>query len=283
MAGSKAIQQRHAASAVVARADPDPRERPRAGAPADVRTSAAGAGLPVAGAYWPCLLRWLRHDTTGRVLDGLRTAAGRWDSRSLVTAVSRTTQLLLLAEEPLRRAPRAQLGATVARIAHAGGGEHLTGGFCAVIGDRVGPDERLEPIVRSLRRASAREPAEGGREVVVWARHEALLRLVDHLDAHSAAQFVDDQVGRLATYDRQHGTSLERVLELALDHEDRNAAARAAFMHRNTFRRQLRKALELLDVDLECPEERLAVHLALKMLGREPAGSHGWCAVHRRD
>ena len=40
---------------------------------------------------------------------------------------------------------------------------------------------------------------------------------------------------------------------------------RAAFMHRNTFRRQLGKALELIDVDLTCPEERLALHVALKM------------------
>jgi DNA-binding PucR family transcriptional regulator len=41
-------------------------------------------------------------------------------------------------------------------------------------------------------------------------------------------------------------------------------------MHRNTFRRQLGKALELIDVDLTCPEERLALHVALKM--RAPGG-----------
>ncbi len=36
-------------------------------------------------------------------------------------------------------------------------------------------------------------------------------------------------------------------------------------MHRNTFRRQLATALRLLDADLEQPEERLALHLALKL------------------
>lgn len=89
--------------------------------------------------------------------------------------------------------------------------------------------------------------------------------LVRVLDPRDASLFVHDQLAALADYDREHGTDLLRVLELALDHRDRNDAARAAFMHRNTFRRRLRQAEKLAGADLGCPEERLALHLALKL------------------
>jgi DNA-binding PucR family transcriptional regulator len=89
--------------------------------------------------------------------------------------------------------------------------------------------------------------------------------LARFLDPRDASLFVHDQLAALADHDREHGTDLLRVLELALDHHDRNDAARAAFMHRNTFRRRLRQAEQLAGADLACPEERLALHLALKL------------------
>jgi DNA-binding PucR family transcriptional regulator len=85
------------------------------------------------------------------------------------------------------------------------------------------------------------------------------------LEPRGASLFVHDQLAALADYDREHGTDLLRVLELALDYHDRNDAARAAFMHRNTFRRRLRQAEKVAGADLACPEERLALHLALKL------------------
>ena len=100
---------------------------------------------------------------------------------------------------------------------------------------------------------------------MVWARRYSLGCLLETLDPRQASAFIEGQLGGLQAYDHEHGTNLQRVLELALDHDNRNTAADAAFMHRNTFRRQLRRALELIDVDLACPEERLALHVALKM------------------
>jgi DNA-binding PucR family transcriptional regulator len=116
-----------------------------------------------------------------------------------------------------------------------------------------------------------------GCEPTASPRHYSLACLLERLDARDATAFVHEQLAGLAAHDREHGTKLLRVLELALDQPDRNAAARAAFMHRNTFRRQLRTALELIDADLDCPEERLALHLALKVraLGRGRAPSTG--------
>ena len=60
--------------------------------------------------------------------------------------------------------------------------------------------------------------------------------MLDLLDVRRAPEFIREQLAALAAYDRQHGTNLQRVLELALDHDCRNTAASAAFMHRNTFR-----------------------------------------------
>jgi len=104
-------------------------------------------------------------------------------------------------------------------------------------------------------------------------RRPALPWLLARVDERAAAAFVEHELAELAAYDREHGTDLLRILELALDHQDRGSAADAAYMHRNTFRRQLATALRLLDADLEQPEERLALHLALKLRGR--------CRLHR--
>ena len=94
---------------------------------------------------------------------------------------------------------------------------------------------------------------------------EPLVTLTRSLDAHHARSFVEGQLAPLIEHDRRHGTDLLGVLELALDADSHTAAAEAAYMHRNTFRRHLRRALDLIDVDLGCPEQRLALHLALKI------------------
>ena len=106
-----------------------------------------------------------------------------------------------------------------------------------------------------------------GREAPV---EDALGWLLEHLDRRPARAFVQSKLAALAAYDREHGTDLQHVLELALDHPNRGEAADAAYMHRNTFRRQLRKAVSVLDADLAHPEERLAVHLALKLRAVRP-------------
>jgi len=235
----------------------------------NVRLSAARAGLPMAEAYWPCLLSWVRPDVAAGRLAPIREAMRAWDGRNLLLAISRASQLLLLADESGRGVTRAQLTANVSRVVRAARGEKMGAGVVrAVIGHRIGPDERLGRVATVLHEAAGDHFA-NSIDGVSWARDDAVARLMEHIDAHWATGFVEQQLGAIEAHDRRHGTTLERVLELALDHADRGAAADAAFMHRNTFRRQYRKALELLGSDLDCPEERLAVHLALKMRALE--------------
>lgn len=235
----------------------------------NVRSSAARAGLPVADAYWPCLLSWIRPNVASGGLAPVREAVRAWDPRSLLLAVGRASQLLLLADGSSPGVSRAQLTASVSRVVRAARGETMPAGEVrAVIGHRISPDERLGRVATGLHDAAGDHVADR-MDGVSWARDDAVERLMNHIDARWAMGFVEQQLGVLEAYDRRHGTTLERVLELALDHADRGAAADAAFMHRNTFRRQLNRALELLGSDLARPEERLAVHLALKMRARE--------------
>jgi DNA-binding PucR family transcriptional regulator len=192
--------------------------------------------------------------------------AVRRSGRGRLIPIDRRRQVLLLSDD--RRHP----SETVAEVARALHDRRPEARIHTVIGQRVRPGEDLEAVASRLSRVE-RQAAARGCEPVASARHYSLACLLERLDVRDATAFVQEQLAGLAGYDREHGTSLLRVLELALDHPDRNAAARAAFMHRNTFRRQLRTALDLIGADLDCPEERLALHLALKMraLGRGSA------------
>jgi sugar diacid utilization regulator len=212
--------------------------------------------------YRPCVLSWVSDGPSEAVIDRMRRAAADWDRRSRLVVVDPGVQALLVPEDAVVGTSREHLQAAVRSVVGAVRAMRPDAEIHAVVGERITSRERLPVVAARLRRLARN----GGNEVV-WARPYSLARLLETLDPRQASAFVDGQLATLRTYDREHGTNLQRVLELALDHENRNTAARAAFMHRNTFRRQLARALELIDVDLSCAEERLALHVALKMPG----------------
>jgi purine catabolism regulator len=112
---------------------------------------------------------------------------------------------------------------------------------------RLGPRvERSRPVV---------PPRAYGLESLLWA----------NVDAGAARHFVEDQLGRLLAWDREHQTDLLSVLEAALDFPRHDQAASRCFMHRNTFRHRLHQTTEVLGATLEDPNERLAAHVALKL------------------
>jgi len=221
------------------------------------------ASRPVADGYLPCLLSWVSGDPTDADLSSIRAAVRRSGGGRLVT-IDRCRHLLLVAKDPRAASGQQQLRETVAEVARAAHDRRPEAKIYAVIGERMRAGEQLDVVASRLSRVQ-RQAVARGCEPIASARHYSLACLLEQLDAGDATTFVQEQLATLSAHDREHGTDLLRVVELALDHRDRNAAARAAFMHRNTFRRQLRGALKLIDADLECPEDRLALHLALKM------------------
>ena len=180
------------------------------------------------------------------------------------------TQVLLFADDSLRGADRRRLRDAVSAVVEAVKAERPGAQIHAVIGERMGPEAPFAVVASRLRRLARHALAREG-DAVIWARRDSLARLLETLDPRQVSAFIEGQLASLEAYDHEHATNLQRVVELALDHDSRNAAARAAFMHRNTFRRQLRKALELIEVDLDCPGERLALHLAFKMRALSPS------------
>jgi PucR family transcriptional regulator, purine catabolism regulatory protein len=104
---------------------------------------------------------------------------------------------------------------------------------------------------------------------VLQAEQFALDRLLSQsVDRRAAGAFVDEQLGPLLAYDAEHGGDLAHVLEAGLDFPRHDVAARRCFMHRNTFRHRMRMATSVLGRDLDDPDVRLAVHLALKLRRR---------------
>jgi sugar diacid utilization regulator len=223
------------------------------------RGLAAGSGRATR-AYRPSLLCWVGPGPTDALIEQMRRAALAWDPRTRLVSVGDRAQALVVAEDSPEGPSRERALAAAHSVIEAVRGTRPEIEIRAVIGDRVTSRERLPVEVAQLTRL-ARHAGNGA----VGAGGHSLAWLLETLDARAASVFMDEQLAGLRAYDREHGTNLQRVLELALDHQNRNEAARAAFMHRNTFRRRLGKALELIDADLARPEERLAVHVALKM------------------
>ena len=73
---------------------------------------------------------------------------------------------------------------------------------------------------------------------------------------------------RVLAYDSAHGTEYTRTLRAYLDaFGDVASAAAQTAIHPNTFRYRLRRLVELFEVDLANPEERLVIELQLRLLG----------------
>ena len=196
--------------------------------------------VPAAHAYRPCLLSWTRGAPSPALVERMRDAA--LDRRSKLVSLDPATQALLIPEDSPGDTCRERLRETVRSVVEAGRALQPEAEIKTLVGDRVTSREQLPLAVARMRRLAGFARSHGAGELV-WGRRYSLGGLLETLDPSQATAFVEGQLADLRAYDHEHGTNLQRVLELALDHDDRNSAARAAFMHRNTFRRRLAKAL----------------------------------------
>ncbi|GEL18081.1 PucR family transcriptional regulator [Pseudonocardia asaccharolytica] len=231
---------------------------------ADIRTQARSADLRLADCYWPALLAWTAGHPGPRTLAELDREAQRLPGTIAVTLTHRSVALLIPVhgpDEPCRASVHRELGRLVYHARHLGHRD-----VHAIADERSAGLSELPARVGRLRRMRRYLPHTAGDAPVRPARSFALACLLtDGLERRRAEDFVRLCLRRLLRHDRDHGTDLARVLELALDFPRRDDAAHAGYMHRNTFRRHLAQALELVDTDLEDPEDRLTVHVALKL------------------
>lgn len=79
-----------------------------------------------------------------------------------------------------------------------------------------------------------------------------------------APLLADPRLAALTDYDRDHGAQLQESLQAYLDaHGDVRAAATVLLVHPNTVRYRIRRAAEIMGVDLDDPADRLLVELQL--------------------
>jgi purine catabolism regulator len=90
--------------------------------------------------------------------------------------------------------------------------------------------------------------------------------LLSTLDTDAMQNFLDETVGRLADYDRDHGGRLLQTAAAFIDQGCRyQATAESLAIHVSTVRYRVRRLKDLFGMDLEHPETRFALALALRL------------------
>ncbi len=231
---------------------------------ADIRAEARAADLQLADFYWPALLVWTVGHPGPRTLAELHGKAQHLPGTIVVTVGNTTVTLLIAARcpgDPRWETVHSELDRLVRHAHHLGHRD-----VHAIADERSVGVTHIPSRVRRLQRLRRFLPYTYGRAPVRCARSFALdCLLSDGLDRGRAEDFLRWRLCRLLRYDLDHGTDLAHVLELALDFPRRDDAAHAGYMHRNTFRRHLTQALELVDTDLNDPDDRLTLLVALKL------------------
>jgi sugar diacid utilization regulator len=233
--------------------------------PDEERREAAELGITLADAYWPGVLAWRNVPPPADLIAAVQREARRLADSSLTVVLDRRLVLLhggtvadagdsccpkewfeALVDKARRLAPSSRAQAIVAEgpielEALAASVAQLTGSL------RFGPPAKEDQPVVSMRQF--------GLDRLLW----------DNIARVQAERFVEERLGSLIAWDRDHRTKLLAVLEAALDFPRADQAATKCFMHRNTFRHRLHQAMQVLGEELDDPDTRLAVHVALKL------------------
>lgn len=223
---------------------------------------ARAVGIVLAERYWPAILVCEAGELDEVTLSGIADLAQRFGPESVVVPFDDHMAVVLLPDV----APGQRALPTLEHMVRFARGRLAPQGARGIAGERSVGLPELPAVVRGLERLRHYPQHESAALSVVDAGRFALNRLFyESLDRPYAAEFVRAQIGSIIAYDREHDTDLAETLQAALDHLNRDEAARAVSMHRNTFRRHLKQAVELVGVDLDDPDERLALHVALRL------------------
>jgi purine catabolism regulator len=111
--------------------------------------------------------------------------------------------------------------------------------------------------------ASARRVGESGP---LYFGDLSVHRLLFQLEGHpELAAFCKETLGNLIDYDQAHNSSLIQTLAAYFAHHGNlSQTAEALYIHRNTLQYRMDRIAEISGFDLDNPETRLAVQLALK-------------------
>lgn len=99
--------------------------------------------------------------------------------------------------------------------------------------------------------------------------YRLLFQIEDHPELE---QFCTEMLGKLLEYDAQHNSTLvETLSEYFSRRGNLSQTAEALFIHRNTLQYRMERIADITGLDLDNPDTRLAVQLALKAYRLFPA------------
>lgn len=125
------------------------------------------------------------------------------------------------------------------------------------------PDWRVSYKEAGQAVAAARRMGEGGP---LFFGDLSVHRLLFQLEGHpELTAFVHETLGALIEYDNAHHSSLIQTLAAYFAHHGNlSQTAEALYIHRNTLQYRMDRIAEISGFDLDNPETRLAVQLAIK-------------------
>jgi DNA-binding PucR family transcriptional regulator len=130
---------------------------------------------------------------------------------------------------------------------------------CAALADYAPAWDRCQRMIR-IARAFGRTGALSGPDF------GPLPVLTAAADSEDVREFVRDSVGSIIAHDREHGTAYLETLTVYLREGCRNqACADAMSLHVTTLRYRLSRIAELFGVNVETPERRFALELAIRL------------------
>lgn len=135
----------------------------------------------------------------------------------------------------------------------------------AGIGGPAGPDELVDSRREADESLAVHAAKPAGSPVVVYddSWHEILLRRLQHVAAGGRSP-ARGPVAELRRHDQEQGTRLITTLRTWLEVQgDLGAAAARLEIHPNTVRNRMRKVTQVGALDLEDPDTRLALVIAL--------------------
>lgn len=228
----------------------------------DVGSEDLGYTLP-----GPVVLAGMRRDGAAeerdlldaRLADILSLHAQRCGGLGLAAALDGRVYALLPAADRPRL--ESQLLGTITRTA-------LPAGWIA-LSDPVERIDQLPAVRRQVDRLLALCHRRGTDrpEIVRVADARDSLMLAELADAVRGSDALrDGPLGRIAGYDHDHGTSYVPTLRAWFESSgDAVAAAARLHLHPNTFRYRMTRARALFGLRLEQPDERLLLHLQLRL------------------
>lgn len=153
---------------------------------------------------------------------------------------------------------------------------NLAGDTTATVGvgrRAAGPREILRSYLQAEQAAQITRRFLGGNQTIAFDELGAYRLLASIEDREALAAFHDEYLGPLEAYDNRTNAELVSTLDGFFAANGNHArAAEALHLHRNTLLYRLGRIETLLGRDLDDPETRLCVQLALKIRHLAPPG-----------